>query len=107
MATVGDLINDARVALLDETEDYRYSNPLLLRFANEAMEQCIAKRPDLIFGNYATEWVALTAEDNFPFLSKYRPAAVDYIVFRANAVDQEDTALARAAAFKQSFEGLL
>lgn len=107
MSLLSDLINDARVALLDETETYRYSNALLLRFANEAIEQCIVKRPDLIFGQYGTPYTTLSITDTFPFLSKYRPAAVDYIVFRANAVDQEDTALARAAAFKQSFEALL
>ena len=107
MSLIATIVTKARVLLQDEGPTYRYSDALLLGYSNEAMQQAISLRPDLVFGSYSTAWSDKALGDTFPFASGYESCIADYVVFRANAVNNEESSAALAAGFMQLFEKAL
>ena len=104
MATMADVISEARVLLQDSTAPYRYSDPELLIGANDALKIVRKLRPDLFFGKYKTAISDLALTDVFPIGAEYKVAIRDYVVAHGQLRDSEDVSNSRAAVFMGMFE---
>ncbi len=103
MATFQNVIDGARV-LLNDSDKVRYSDLLLLSFANQAVAETKRIRPDLFFGTYSTALITYILSDTFPLDNEYQPYIQDYIIGRSNSIDDEYTLDGRASAFLQRFK---
>mgnify|MGYP000327153201 CR=1 FL=1 len=100
MQTVLDM---ARVPLND-VDKVRYPDLTLLKYLNAGIAKAYEIRPDLKFGAYDTPYAELALGATFPLPYAYKQALADYVVFRAETVDDENVVSQRAALFLQSFE---
>lgn len=106
MATMQEIIDRGRVPLND-TAKTRFTDPVLLRFANDFLQIARRERPDLFFGTYATPHADLAVGGAFPLESGFESAAADYVTGRAEATGSEAELEARAVAFlKMAGSGL-
>jgi len=103
MSTLQTIVDDARV-LLNDADKNRYSDALLLRYANEALGESKRIRPDLYIGMFKTALSAFVLADNSPLPLEYEAYLKDYIVARANSQDDEYSIDGRASAFMQRFK---
>lgn len=103
MPTMQDLCNRARLPLND-ADQARYSDDLLLGFANTAIRRAYEARPDLRHGHHATAFEDLDLDDDFPLPARLLQPCADYASGRASTIDDEDGNATRAAAFMQLFE---
>lgn len=106
MSTFQTIIDDARV-LLQDAEKTRYSDSLLLKYANEAIAYSKRIRPDLFLGTYKTTLGTYALTDSTPLPPEYEFCLKDYVVGRANAIDDEYSLDGRAGAFNQNFKTVL
>lgn len=106
MVTINDLITRAREPLNDPL-DLRYTDDLLLSFANAAIYRAAEIRPDLRFGQYSTQMEDVGLSDVFPFPSRFLQPLADYVTGRAMASSDTAAASAGAPAYAQLFEQAL
>lgn len=106
MATIGALINEARVILQDEADlPYRYSDAELLTNYNLAMKSAKRLRPDLWLGSYGTPYADATSTvATFPLPPEYEGTITNYVVARSEFRDDEFAIDNRAATFMAVFE---
>jgi hypothetical protein len=101
--TYQSVVDLARVPVNDVNKD-RYSDDILLSFANHAMLQILKRRPDLFAGqlaNLPNGQMSLT--DAFPLPAEYVQTVADYVTARAEMTDDEHVNAGRAALFMQLF----
>jgi hypothetical protein len=103
MATFQQVIDSARVDLQD-AEKIRYPDAELLEYANDGVQEGFRVRPDFKFGNYPAASVTYELSDLVPFPEGYQMLLKHYVVFRAEARDDEYAADGRAALFLARFE---
>lgn len=106
MATLQTVIDDARI-LLNDSDKNRYADSLLLKYANEAIAYAKRIRPDLFIGTFKTTLGTYALTDNTPLPPEYEFCLKDYVVGRANAIDDEYSLDGRAGAFNQNFKTVL
>lgn len=93
----------ARVPLNDANRD-RYSDDILLLFANHAMLQILKRRPDLFVGQFSSlPNGERSLNDAFPLPSEYVQTVADYVTARAEMTDDEHVNAGRAALFMRLF----
>lgn len=100
--TMQDVIDRARVPLNDSAKA-RFSDAVLLGYANDALFILRTRRPDLYFGTYTT-LSPLVVGDDLPINNHYLPHVADYVTARASTLDAEFTEDSRATLFFQLFE---
>lgn len=103
MSTMQDVIDLARIDLNDSGK-VRWPDFDLLKHANAAVRQSFEMRPDLRLGSFATPFADLALAGEFPLPGEYFRAVADYIVARANAVDNEVAETSRSSVFMGSFD---
>lgn len=104
--TVQNICDRARGFIKDEAKD-RYPDddadpvkPNLKRFVNDAVIYLRARRPELFIGSFsALPDGTLTLGATVPLDDMVIPSLVDYVVARAEALDDEHTLDGRALAF--------
>lgn len=101
--TYQSIIDLARIPLNDEDEA-RYSNEMLLSFANQGVLRLLKHRPDLFIGQFGSlpNGEKLLA-DTFPLPACHVQTVADYVTARAEMTDDEHVNSGRAAAFMQLF----
>lgn len=109
MATLQDIIDDARVLLNDKNDEAmgfipRYTESQLLRYAKQAIMEARRIRPDLFIENLSDTFTDLTLTSAFPMPEEYEIVVVDFVVGRAEFRDDEFTNDGRAAALMQRFK---
>ncbi|CAB5220396.1 hypothetical protein UFOVP236_46 [uncultured Caudovirales phage] len=103
MSTLQILVDDARV-LLNDIDKNRYTDALLLRYANEAIAEAKRIRPDFFLGAFKTSLSTLALTDVSPIPLEYEAYVKDYVIARANSQDDEYSIDGRASAFMQRFK---
>jgi len=106
MATFQNVIDDARVTLND-ADGVRYTDPQLISYCNDGIQEMYRLRPDLLFGNYTAATVTYVAGDTLPVPAQYQNLLHFYVVFRAELRDDEYSAESRAGAMRQLFKAEL
>lgn len=103
--TYQDVVNLARIPLNDDNEA-RYSDEQLLMYANHGMLNAGKHRPDLFIGqfNNMPNGEALLT-DAFQLGPEYAQVIADYVVTRAEMVDDEHTDSGRAEVFGKLYVG--
>lgn len=96
------LIDLARVPLNDE-DDTRYSDEMLLAFANQGMVQLAKRRPDIFIGRYHLVPDDALLTDTVELPAGYIQPLADYVTARAESTDDEHMNSGRAASFMQLF----
>lgn len=102
--TAQGVLDLARESLHDSAK-VRFPDAELLTYLNGAVNTIRLKRPDLFVG----QWLALPAQVQLtdltiPIKDEYVQAIAFYIVFRAEAKDDEFVDNSRALAFKAEFD---
>jgi hypothetical protein len=106
MATFQTVIDDARVTLND-VDGIRYTDPQLMQFCNDGIQEVFRIRPDFMLGNYTAADVIYVATDTIPIPLKFQNLLNFYLVFRAEMRDDEYSAEGRAGALRQLFKSEL
>ena len=104
--TYQSVVDLARVPVNDVNKD-RYSDDVLLSFANHATLQILKRRPDLFVGQLANLPNLPDGErslnDVFPLCAEYVQTVADYVTARAEMTDDEHVNAGRATLFMQLF----
>jgi hypothetical protein len=103
LATVQDVLDEARVLLLDGTVPYRYTDAELIRALNIAVLEARRLRPDLFLAAAFSLPTYATGADAFAIEPMYRPSFIYYVVGRAQLRDDEATQDARASVLMNKF----
>lgn len=102
-ATFQPVVDLARIPLND-ADKVRYSDELLMAYANHGLLQILKRRPDLFVGQFASlPTGGNLLADAFPLPGEYIQTLADYIAARAELTDDEHVNSARAAIFAQLF----
>lgn len=100
----------ARESLNDTAKD-RYPDATLQKHANDGVDEMFGLRPDLFIGlyslDYATNGAQYAVSDLLPFDSRFKRVLADYVVFRAEMVDDEHVTSARAELSAKLFARLV
>ena len=88
MATFQSVIDDARVFLKD-ADKVRYTDANLLTYANDVVRECKRIRPDFFLGSYSTVLGTFVLADTVPIPIEYHQFLKDFIIGRAEMVDDE------------------
>jgi len=96
--TMQELVDKARKPLND-ADKVRFTDPVLLGYANDGLLMLRNRRPDLFIGMFATLPEKLAITNTFPLPAEYVPPVSDYIVARAESHDDEHVVSERAALF--------
>lgn len=101
--TYQSIVDLARIPLND-SDKARYSDAMLLTFANHGMLQVLKQRPDLFIGQFSS----LPDGENepsaaFPLPVEYVQTVADYVTARAEMTDDEHVNSGRAAVFAKLF----
>jgi hypothetical protein len=100
--TVVDL---ARLPLNDE-DKARYTDAVLMAYANHGILMILKRRPDLFIGQFSNLPNGEKAfADSFPLPAQYAQLLADYVTARAETSDDELVNSGRAALFMQLFSG--
>jgi len=75
----------------------------MVEYANDALRELKIMRPDWFLGSYSSAPVTYVAGNTLPIPDQYSVFVKDYLVFRANTRDEEQTSEARASAFLSRF----
>lgn len=89
---------------LNDADKARYSDEMLLLFANHGMLQIAKRRPDLFigqFGNMPTGEAVLS--DSFQLEPGYAQVVADYVTARAEMMDDEHANSGRAQVYVNLF----
>lgn len=97
MATIDNLVTQARDLLQDTVEPYRFSDDRLIRSVNNAFNEAYRKRPD-IFIDLDLAIPEVTITDDFPLDTQFFPAFIDYVVGFTELADDEFAVDGRATA---------
>lgn len=101
MATLEDVVDLARVDLNDDDKD-RYSDGMLLKFANNYIQQAIIERADLFLGSYSSlPSASLALSDTFPMPDQYIRSCADYCIGRSSMLSNEEASMTKAAGYLQ------
>jgi hypothetical protein len=103
MATFQQIIDSARVDLQD-ADKVRYTDAELLEYANDGVREAFRIRPDFRLGTFTAAFLTYTANNNVPMPDLYQMLLKHYVVFRAEARDDEYNNDGRAALFMARFE---
>lgn len=106
MATLQDVIDEARVILQDSAKT-RYTDADLTKICNYAIFEAYRIRPDLNFANIGSAPSALLIGGTFPLPPQYEPVVSNYIAGRAEIRDDEYSVDGRAAALIGMFKASL
>jgi hypothetical protein len=89
---------------LNDGDQTRYSDSILLSFANQGVLHLLRRRPDLSVGSFDTlpDGNAALA-DAFPLPPEYLQTVADYVTARAETADDEHANSGRAALFAGLF----
>ena len=98
MATFQSVIDDARVFLKDSDKN-RYTDANLLTYANDVVRECKRIRPDFFLGSYSSVLATFILGDTVPIPIEYHQFLKDFIIGRAEMVDDEYANESRAVAF--------
>lgn len=97
--TVQQVCDRARVFLKDAAKD-RYDDATLAQFVNDGVIVLRANRPDLFIGSFtALPDGSLALGANLPLDNMVIPSMVDWLIARAESVEDEYTVDQRAQAF--------
>jgi hypothetical protein len=97
------IVELARIPLNDE-DKARYSDTVLLSFANQGVLQILRRRPDLFIGEFKNLPDGERAlDDIFPLSPIYLQTVADYVTARAEMSDDEHVNSGRAVLFMQLF----
>lgn len=96
------LVDLARIPLNDE-DNTRYPDEVLLTFANQAMVQLAKRRPDIFIGRYHLVPDGALLTDTVELPAAYIQPLADYVTARAESTDDENMNSGRAASFMQLF----
>ena len=88
MATFQSVIDEARVFLKD-SDKTRYTDAILLNYANDVVRECKRIRPDFFLGSYSSVLSTFALGDTVPIPIEYHQYLKDFIVGRAELVDDE------------------
>lgn len=97
---VQQVLDQARIPLNDAAK-LRYSDAELLIHFNAGLRQLRLKRPDLFYGRLQQPMEAVSEDAAFPLPSELANALADYVVARAETVDDEHINSGRAQMFLQ------
>lgn len=89
MASVQQVLDDARVSLNDADKERYPDATMLFRFLVAGVALAHSLRPDLRFPNYATPPAVPTLGGTFPLPASFEPAIQHYIIARAQTTDDE------------------
>jgi len=103
MATFQSVIDDARVFLKD-ADKVRYTDANLLTYANDVVRECKRIRPDFFLGSYSTVLGTFALTDTVPIPIEYHQFLKDFIIGRAEMVDDEYANESRAVALLIRFK---
>lgn len=103
MTTLQAVLDLARIELNDDDKS-RWTDPVLLGYANSAIRQAFKVRPDLRLGSYATPFTDLAVGGTFPIPDDYKRAVADYIIGRAQSVENDEAEVGRSALFMGAFD---
>lgn len=97
MATLQEVLNLARLDLND-ADEVRYRDVVLLGFANNYVQEAIKNRPDLFLGGFsALPSANLTLVNTFPMPDRYIRSCADYVIGRAYMLNTEESSMTIAA----------
>jgi hypothetical protein len=99
--TFQQVINWARLDLNDDDKT-RHPDAILIKYANNYVQEAIKMRPDLFFReaiNLPSSDFVLT--DTFPMTDRYLRSCSDYIIGRAKMRGTEESNMAEASAYLQ------
>lgn len=96
--TMQQVVDRAREPLNDDDKT-RYSDTLLLGYANDAVLILRNKRPDFFFGQFSALPGSKVLGDNLPLPDEVFPAIADYVTARAETKNDESVLEQRAAMF--------
>lgn len=103
MATFQSVIDDARVFLKD-ADKVRYTDANLLTYANDVVRECKRIRPDFFLGSYSSVLSTFILGDTVPIPIEYHQFLKDFIIGRAEMVDDEYANESRAVALLIRFK---
>jgi hypothetical protein len=103
MATFQSVIDDARVFLKD-ADKVRYTDANLLTYANDVVRECKRIRPDFFLGSYSSVLSTFVLGDTVPVPIEYHQFLKDFIIGRAEMVDDEYANESRAVALLIRFK---
>lgn len=104
--TLQQVIDKARDTLNDDAKD-RYADAEALRYLTDFALTVRDKRPDLFIGNWSVDLSGLALGSSFSalFPDTFVPAAIDYIIFRAEFKEDEFVNNGRAEKSLEMFLG--
>jgi hypothetical protein len=101
--TYQSVVDLARIPLND-ADQARYPDSILLLFLNHGMLQILKRRPDLFVGHFASQPEGQNQlADVFPLPPEYAQTVADYVTARAEMTDDEHVNSGRAVVFMQLF----
>lgn len=102
------VIDRARAKLNDADKD-RYTDPAALADANDGILAMLNLRPDIFFGQFGTVNVdgGYQLEDPVPVNGRYMLMLQDWIIHRAEFIDDESAEGTRSVSALQFFQGRL
>ncbi|MDE2102202.1 MAG: hypothetical protein KGL39_33460 [Patescibacteria group bacterium] len=103
---VQDVLDKARYALNDDAK-VRQTDTALLSYFNDAILRVRNRRPDQFVGQWSSLPGNLIATNTFPLRDELVPAVADYIIGRAEAIDDEFVDDSRSAAFIAAFDKVI
>jgi hypothetical protein len=95
MSTMQAIVDLAR-APLNDTKKARYSDALLLGYANAAIHRAFELRPDLMVGTAYVGHTALALGGTFPLAARFEQTVADYVGGRAETKDDDGASPGRA-----------
>lgn len=97
--TFQNVVDRARTPLND-ADKTRWSDAVLLGFANDGVLLLRQRRPDLFFGSYTSlPGAEQLISSNIPVGDEHFPALADYVTARALFGEDEEAVQAQAAVF--------
>jgi hypothetical protein len=103
MATLQNVIDSVRVDLQDPT-GVRYTDPELLEYCNDGIQEGFRYRPDFRLGSFTAATVTYVAANTVPFPATYQMLLKHYVTARAELRDDEYSQDGRAAGLLARFE---
>lgn len=105
-STLQDIVSTARFELNDDDKE-RYSDGMLLTFAQDGLATMKSIRPDLFLADMALDPTVLTLASPFPLDLMFKPVLQDYVVMRAQRRNDEHVNTGHVTMMAKFFEGRL
>jgi hypothetical protein len=105
MRKVSDVIIQARFALNDSVEPYRYTTPELVAHVNGAISEVRRVRPDIFDGRYDEPLPYVSSEgEDFPLPDTLFMLVAYYVAGTAELKDDEHVEIQRASGLLTKFQ---